>query len=221
MNIVEPPSQAQSGLSVRELLDDPALGLNVRLVAGAAGLDRMIHHPRIQKSGLALVLALSALSAQAECAPPTPSTIPDGSTASEQEMLAAMKAFKQYDAEATAYLKCLETETLAAIAKRSGERIALKEKQRSAANAIVAPRIFNYQRPGAGWTEGVVDTPEKARAWVRWCAANGVDGMKLVAYPPRIMAALLDEARKTDVALGSVAHLEQRGVEQMNALAAA
>src|SRR5687768_14137987 len=44
----------------------------------------------------------------------------------------------------------------------------LKEKQRSAANAIVAPRIYNYQRPGAGWTEGIVDTPEKARAWVRW-----------------------------------------------------
>ena len=95
----------------------------------------------------------------------------------------------------------------------------LKEKERSAANAIVAPRIFNYQRPGAGWTEGVVDTPEKARAWVRWCAANGVDGMKLVAYPPRIMAALLDEAKK--LGLGSTAHLEQRGVAQMNALTAA
>ncbi len=53
--IIEPPSQAPSGISVRELLDDPALGLNVRLVAGAAGLDRAIHHPRIQKSGLALV----------------------------------------------------------------------------------------------------------------------------------------------------------------------
>jgi hypothetical protein len=43
----------------------------------------------------------------------------------------------------------------------------LKEKARSAANAIVAPRIVNGQRPGAGWTEGLVDTPEKARAWVR------------------------------------------------------
>ena len=96
---------------------------------------------------------------------------------------------------------------------------AQKEKARSAANAIVAPRIFNYQRPGAGWTEGVVDTPDKARAWVRWCAANGVDGMKLVAYPPAIMAALLDEAKK--LRLGSVAHLEQRGVAQMNALTAA
>jgi HPr kinase/phosphorylase len=40
---------------VRDLLDDPALGLNVRLVAGANGLGRSIDHPRIQKSGLSLV----------------------------------------------------------------------------------------------------------------------------------------------------------------------
>ena len=95
----------------------------------------------------------------------------------------------------------------------------LREKARSEANAIVAPRIFNYQRPGGGWGQGPVDTPEKAREWVRWCAANGVDGMKLVAYPPPIMAALLDEAKKHG--LGSTAHLEQRGVAQMNALTAA
>jgi imidazolonepropionase-like amidohydrolase len=99
------------------------------------------------------------------------------------------------------------------------QAFALREKERSAANAIVAPRIYNYQRPGAGWGQGVVDTPEKARAWVQWCATNGVDGMKLVAYPPRIMAALLDEAKK--LKLGSTAHLEQRGVAQMNALTAA
>jgi HPr kinase/phosphorylase len=43
------------GISVRELLDDPALGLNVRIVAGASGLGRTIDHPRIQKSGLSLV----------------------------------------------------------------------------------------------------------------------------------------------------------------------
>lgn len=43
------------GLLVRDLLDDPALGLNVRLVGGASGLGRVIDHPRIQKSGLALV----------------------------------------------------------------------------------------------------------------------------------------------------------------------
>ena len=97
--------------------------------------------------------------------------------------------------------------------------LALLQKERSAANAIVAPRVFNYQRPGLGWPDGPVDSPEKARAWVRWCAANNVDGMKLVAYPPAIMAALLDEAKKHG--LGSVAHLEQRGVAQMNALTAA
>ncbi len=96
---------------------------------------------------------------------------------------------------------------------------AAKEQQRSAANAIVAPRIYNYQRPGAGWGKGPVDTPEKATAWVDWCAANGVDGMKLVAYPPDIMAALLTGAKKHG--MGSTAHLEQRGVAQMDALTAA
>ncbi|MSO63050.1 MAG: amidohydrolase [Acidobacteria bacterium] len=101
----------------------------------------------------------------------------------------------------------------------AAQPMAAREKERSAANAIVAPRIYNYQRPGAGWASGLVDSPEKAREWVRWCAANGVDGMKLVAYPPAIMAALLDEAKKHG--LGSTAHLEQRGVAQMDALTAA
>ena len=55
MTVYDPPSNAQRGISVRELLDDPALELNVRLVAGAPGLDRSIGHPRIQKSGLAMV----------------------------------------------------------------------------------------------------------------------------------------------------------------------
>src|SRR5688500_5117108 len=91
----------------------------------------------------------------------------------------------------------------------TAQPMALKEKERSAANQIVAPRIYNYQRPGAGWGQGPVDTAEKAMAWVRWCAANGVDGMKLVAYPPAIMAALLDEAKKQGH--GSTTHLEQRG----------
>src|SRR3954465_8112628 len=49
------PSHAPQQISVRELLEDAALGLKVRLVAGGAGLDRKIQHVRIQKSGLALV----------------------------------------------------------------------------------------------------------------------------------------------------------------------
>jgi len=49
------PSTAPQHISVRELLEDAALGLKVRLVAGGAGLDRKVHHVRIQKSGLAMV----------------------------------------------------------------------------------------------------------------------------------------------------------------------
>jgi imidazolonepropionase-like amidohydrolase len=97
--------------------------------------------------------------------------------------------------------------------------LAVREKERSARNEIVAPRIYNYQRPGSGWGRGPVRTPEAAREWVRWAAQNGVDGLKLDAHPPEIMAALLDEAKK--LGLGSTAHLAQTGVAQMNALDAA
>ena len=95
----------------------------------------------------------------------------------------------------------------------------VKEKERSAKNEIVAPRIFHYQGPGSGWDQGRVDTPEAARAYVRWAAQNGVDGLKLGAGRPEIMAALLDEAKK--LGLGSTAHLGQTGVAQMNAIKAA
>ncbi len=39
---------------VRELVTDRRLGVNLRRVAGEAGLDRPIRHPRVQKPGLAL-----------------------------------------------------------------------------------------------------------------------------------------------------------------------
>jgi imidazolonepropionase-like amidohydrolase len=87
------------------------------------------------------------------------------------------------------------------------------EKARAEKNEIVAPRIFNYQRPVNP------DTPEKAREWVQWASKNGVDGLKLNSHPPEIMAALLDEAKK--VGFGSTAHLAQTGVAQMNAIQAA
>ena len=95
----------------------------------------------------------------------------------------------------------------------------VKEKERSAKNEIIAPRIYNYQRPGSGWDQGSVDSAEKARAYVRWAAANGVDGLKLGAERPEIMSALLDEAKT--VGFGSTAHLQQSGVAQMNAIKAA
>ncbi len=93
------------------------------------------------------------------------------------------------------------------------------ERQRSARNAIVAPRIFVYARPGAGWERGPITTPERAREWVRWAAGKGIDGLKLDAYDPAIMTALIDEARRHQ--LGTQAHLSQMGVARMDALDAA
>jgi hypothetical protein len=42
--------------------------------------------------------------------PPAPSKVPDGTSASEQEMLSAMATLKQYDGDINVYLKCLEFE---------------------------------------------------------------------------------------------------------------
>jgi imidazolonepropionase-like amidohydrolase len=95
----------------------------------------------------------------------------------------------------------------------------VREKERSAKNEIVAPRIYNYQRPGSGWDQGSVDTPEKARAYVEWAAKNGIDGLKLGAHEPEIMKALLEAAKAHG--LGSTAHLQQGGVAHMNAIDAA
>jgi imidazolonepropionase-like amidohydrolase len=97
--------------------------------------------------------------------------------------------------------------------------LTVSEREKAAKNEIVAPRIVNYQRPGQGWSGGTIDTPAKAREWVRWGAANGLDGLKLGAEDPPIMAALLDEAKKNN--MGSTAHLQQTGVAQMNAIKAA
>lgn len=94
----------------------------------------------------------------------------------------------------------------------------LSERARSARNEIVAPRIYAYHRPGTGddWDKGPIRTPEEARAWVRYAAGKGIDGLKLNSHPPAIMEALLDEAKQHG--LGSTAHLAQTGIAQMNAL---
>ncbi len=91
------------------------------------------------------------------------------------------------------------------------------EKERSASNEIVAPRMFVYQRMGSGEEYADVDirTPEQAREWVRYAAEKGADGLKLGAHRPRIMEALIDEAKQ--LGLGTTAHLDQMGVAQMNA----
>lgn len=97
----------------------------------------------------------------------------------------------------------------------------LSEKKRSARNEIAAPRLIVYQSPGAGkkWADRKIRSPEDAREWVKYAAKQGVEGLKLGAFPPDIMQSLLDEASKHQ--LGSTAHLGQTGVAQMNVLDAA
>jgi len=92
-------------------------------------------------------------------------------------------------------------------------------RARSARNEIVAPRIFTYAGVGMGWDQPL-DTPESARRWVEWLAAQGADGVKIRdTYDPDVVAAILDEAGKHG--LGTAAHLTQVGVARMNALDAA
>jgi len=99
----------------------------------------------------------------------------------------------------------------------SSAEVSSSEKNRSATNEIAAPRIFNYQTLGAGWANGPVTTPEKARDWVRWAAANNIDGIKFFNRgdeTPEIITAAIDEAHKNK--MGTVAHLSQNGVANFN-----
>ena len=93
----------------------------------------------------------------------------------------------------------------------------LNQRELSAKNQIVAPRIFSYHRPfsGEGWDRGKPQTPATAQEWVAVAAKKGVDGLKLGAHDPEIMAALLSAAKQNG--LGSTAHLDQMGVVRMNA----
>ena len=99
----------------------------------------------------------------------------------------------------------------------AGAETSSSEKNRSAKNEIAAPRIFNYQTLGSGWPNGPVTSPEKAREWVKWAAANNIDGIKFFNRgdeTPEIITAAIDEAHKNK--MGTVAHLSQNGVANFN-----
>lgn len=85
----------------------------------------------------------------------------------------------------------------------------LSEKERSANNEIVAPRIYAYVSPG-DWDGGELQTPDQAREYVRWAKDQGADGFKLRRIDPPIMEAIIDEANKQD--LGTTTHLVQNVV---------
>lgn len=59
---------------------------------------------------VAMACAVSA-PAYANChLPPAPSKIPDGATASKQQMITAMQTIREYNHDVQTYLKCLDFE---------------------------------------------------------------------------------------------------------------
>jgi len=86
---------------------------------------------------VALALATGALSVQADCVyPKAPAAIPNGATASEGDMVAAMQAFKTYDADVKAFGSCLEQETKEKSAG-TAQLMQLKTMQTKKLNAAV------------------------------------------------------------------------------------
>jgi hypothetical protein len=100
--------------------------------------------------GAALAFAACAATAQAECAfPKPPATIPDGKSASEPEMLAAMQAFKAYNDAVNSFGACLEEETKSKAAG-TAQLMQLKTMQSKKHSAAVEElqakaKLFNEQ----------------------------------------------------------------------------
>ena len=58
-----------------------------------------------------LLASLAVATASADCTyPKAPTGLPDGATASQDQMVSGMKAIKDYNSQVTDYLSCLETE---------------------------------------------------------------------------------------------------------------
>jgi hypothetical protein len=89
------------------------------------------------KLATALILATGSFAAHADCVyPKAPASIPDGKTATEEQMVAAMTAFKAYDADVKSYGACLEQETKDKAAG-TAQLMQLKTMQTKKLNAAV------------------------------------------------------------------------------------
>lgn len=99
---------------------------------------------------VAILSLVCAFSAHAECAfPKAPASVPDGKTATEAEMVAAMTAFKAYNEEVNAFGACLDGETKEKSAG-TAQLMQLKTMQSKKLNAAVAElqgkaKLFNEQ----------------------------------------------------------------------------
>jgi hypothetical protein len=89
--------------------------------------------------------------AVADCTyPKAPDAMPDAKTATQPDMIAAMAAFKQYNAEVDAYIACLDEETAAKVkdAGGTGAIMQIKAMQSKKKNSALDERaakidVFN------------------------------------------------------------------------------
>ena len=71
---------------------------------------------KITAAGTVLAGLLVIATASADCTyPKAPTGLPDGATATQDEMVEGMKTIKEYNNQVTTYLNCLETEMNARI----------------------------------------------------------------------------------------------------------
>jgi len=92
-------------------------------------------------AAVALLTTLGALPAAAACIyPRPPENLPDGATATYDEMVEAQNAIKQFDADITAYNACLELELQSLLANPEideGRKQELRVMQAKKNNAAV------------------------------------------------------------------------------------
>jgi hypothetical protein len=84
-----------------------------------------VHHARtvkyLNQIIPALILVAVSTGAAADCAfPKAPERIPEGKSASENEMLEATAAFKQYNGDVNSYTTCLDKETTDKVREAGG-----------------------------------------------------------------------------------------------------
>jgi len=87
-------------------------------------------------------LALSSATAMAECIKPDQPQLPDGATASMEDMLAGQKSVKTFQSSNVEYMKCLEDTFKAAEAKvkegADGTKEAVESAQKTYTEAVEA-----------------------------------------------------------------------------------
>jgi hypothetical protein len=107
------------------------------------------------------VLLAAAVTAQAACTyPQSPQKLPNGASATKDEMLAAQRVMKEYTASVEgAYLSCLEKEKTDAVAQLDTTDAAAYEKQKASLDEVHAKKhnaaVDELQATAARWNDEI------------------------------------------------------------------